>query len=95
MALIEGGDIGFDEGGILQALSHALHTKTTVTYTYDRKDRIKTQTTDVTAVSVADVLAVLVVAGVITLTGFAAARVGEVTEGKALGDTFKDIIWPF
>ena len=92
MALIEGGDIGFDEGGILQALSHALRTKTTVTYTYDRKDRIKTQTTDVTAVSVADVLAVLVVAGVITLAPFAAARIADIAQASG---TFKDWIWPF
>ena len=60
MALIEGGEIGFDEGGVLKALSEPVVTRTVVDFTRNRKGEVISQATSVYNVSMTTVLALLV-----------------------------------
>ena len=78
------GEIGFDEGGVLDALSKPAYTETVEEFTYDRNGNVLTKRTKAGSVSVADVLAVLVVTGVITLTPIFLSRIGESISSEGL-----------
>lgn len=65
-----GGDIGFDEGGVFQALSDPIYTKTTVEYTYRtvaKQPMVKTETTKVINITGAHVLAAVLGPALIAL----------------------------
>ena len=70
MVLIEGGQVGFDEGGVLQALKEPMWRQISKTYDYNRKGLVIEELTTETNVSMANVLTVLVLGGVVTLTPF-------------------------
>ena len=57
------GQIGFDEGGVLQAVSEPIGTTTITSYEYNKKGLVERQQVTTFKVSVADVLAVLIAMG--------------------------------
>lgn len=61
MAIIEGGDIGFDEGGVLQALSQPFITNTVKSFKRNRKGDVIAEDTTTYAVSMTHVVALMVI----------------------------------
>ena len=71
MALIEGGEIGFDEGGVLQAMfSKPFYVNTVIKRKYNRKGLMIRESTHVYDISIGDVVVAGILAGIITLSVF-------------------------
>ena len=71
MSVLGGSDLGFDEGGVLQALSRPFRSKVTETYSYrtprGHKEAVLVAKTTVTSeYSMADVMIILVTLGLVT-----------------------------
>lgn len=82
MATLSGGEVGLDEGGILQALfSHPFLTRSTKKYVYDKKDRLVKEIVTSETISMGDVIVPLIAAGVITLSVFSIKAVSEYLGG--------------
>jgi len=84
-----GGQIGFDEGGVLKALSRPVWKQLDIEYDYDRKGNKIHESHRQVDLSIGDVLAVLVMAGVVTLTPFAVEKIGEWQIETNLPTTYK------
>ena len=56
MALIEGGELGFDEGGVLQSLSKPIYTTKVIDYERNRKGEVTQQRETNYTISMADII---------------------------------------
>ena len=70
MSVLGGSDLGFDEGGVLQALSRPFRSKVTETYSYrtprgHEKAVLVSKTITTSAFSMADVMVILVTLGLV------------------------------
>ena len=81
MALIEGGEIGFDEGGVLQAMfSKPFYVNTVVERSYNRKGLLTRESTHTYNISIGDVVVAGIIAGVITLSIFSSAAIAAAAD---------------
>lgn len=67
---ISGGDIGFDEGGVLEALSKPFYTKTVVTTEYNKQGLPEEVTTDTYSISMMHIVSAMVLGGSAALLAF-------------------------
>ena len=78
---ISGGERGFDEGGVLQALfQRPFYQRTTVERKYDRKGNMTRETTHSFDISAGDVVVAGIAAGALTLGIFSVAAITDYTK---------------
>ena len=88
---VSSGQLGFDEGRVLQALSRPFLKRKVVTYEYDRKGRVEQEYTDEYNISIAHVIAAgLLVFGPAFLLKFNA----DVMSDPATNEYVKNIFAP-
>ena len=84
---VSGGSLGFDEGGVLEALSKPFFEKTVTSYTY-RKGQVATETVQTYSISMAHIVAAGILAGIISLGGGLADAIRENKDVLLWGSPF-------